>query len=409
MEAGFAVVDVETTGLFPGSHRVAEIAIVHVDPEGNVTDRWETLVNPQRDLGPQRIHGIRAEEILEAPTFADIAPSVVQRLKGRVMVAHNLQFDYRFVSHELSLAGHNLPLGVEQCLCTMRLASQYLPGVGRSLKDCCDSFGIEIAQAHCAGDDAWATAHVLGSYMKMDRKGQHWYQHLDFGYFANWPEVLPRPARVALRKKSSAGPVHFLDRIVQRLPEIAGPEEHQSYLALLDRAVLDRHLSATEHTALATLATERGIGSDTLRRLNRSYLEALITQAWADGVVTEAEEADLLKVAALLKLAPAIVKDGVKQPPALKARDDSAQEIVPASAAALSPGDLIVLTGEMSSPRAELDTRIRDAGYLLHPGVTKKVKLLVAADPDSLSGKARKARDYGIPVVSEHYLLSEIL
>jgi DNA polymerase-3 subunit epsilon len=61
MEAGFAVVDVETTGLFPGSHRVAEIAIVHVDPEGNVTDRWETLINPQRDLGPQRIHGIRAE------------------------------------------------------------------------------------------------------------------------------------------------------------------------------------------------------------------------------------------------------------------------------------------------------------------------------------------------------------
>jgi DNA polymerase-3 subunit epsilon len=113
MEAGFAVVDVETTGLFPGSHRVAEIAIVHMDPEGNVTDRWETLVNPQRDLGPQRIHGIRTEEILEAPTFADIAPSVVQRLKGRVMVAHNLQFDYRFVSHELSLAGHKLPLGVE--------------------------------------------------------------------------------------------------------------------------------------------------------------------------------------------------------------------------------------------------------------------------------------------------------
>jgi len=33
--------------------------------------------------------------------------------------------------------------------------------------------------------------------------------------------------------------------------------------------------------------------------------------------------------------------------------------------------------------------------------VTKKVKLVVAADPDSLSGKARKATDYGIPIVTE--------
>jgi malic enzyme len=90
--------------------------------------------------------------------------------------------------------------------------------------------------------------------------------------------------------------------------------------------------------------------------------------------VTKAEEADLLKVADLLKLAPAIVKDAVQQPPVLKAPGDSEQEIVPARATALSPGDLIVLTGEMSHPRTMLE-----------------------------------ARDYGIPVASEHYLLSEIL
>lgn len=52
MNAGFAVVDVETTGLFPGSHRVAEIAVVYVEADGTVSNRWETLVNPQRDLGP---------------------------------------------------------------------------------------------------------------------------------------------------------------------------------------------------------------------------------------------------------------------------------------------------------------------------------------------------------------------
>ena len=98
MNAGFAVVDVETTGLFPGIHRIAEIAVVHVEPDGTISNRWKTLVNPERDLGPQHIHGIRAADILHAPVFADIAHDVMDLLAGRVLVAHNVHFDYRFVS-----------------------------------------------------------------------------------------------------------------------------------------------------------------------------------------------------------------------------------------------------------------------------------------------------------------------
>lgn len=61
---------------------MAEIAVVHVEPDGTIGERWETLVNPQRDLGPQRIHGIRAADILEAPVFGDIAHDVVELLAG---------------------------------------------------------------------------------------------------------------------------------------------------------------------------------------------------------------------------------------------------------------------------------------------------------------------------------------
>jgi DNA polymerase III epsilon subunit-like protein len=95
---GFAVLDFETTGLFPGGHdRVVEVAVVHVDDVGRVTGQWETLVNPQRDLGAQHIHGIRSADILEAPTFAAIAPHLVDLLGGRVLVAHNASFDVRFL------------------------------------------------------------------------------------------------------------------------------------------------------------------------------------------------------------------------------------------------------------------------------------------------------------------------
>lgn len=64
---GYAVVDVETTGLFSaGQDRIAEIAVVLVDPDGKVEDSWATLVNPGRDLGAQHIHGIRAADARHA-------------------------------------------------------------------------------------------------------------------------------------------------------------------------------------------------------------------------------------------------------------------------------------------------------------------------------------------------------
>ena len=55
----------------------------------------------------------------------------------------------------------------------------------------------------------------------------------------------------------------------------------------------------------------------------------------------------------------------------------------------------------MMRERSDWDAELRYRGFTPHPTVTKKVRLVVAADPDSLSGKAKKARDYGIPIVSE--------
>ncbi len=65
----------------------------------------------------------------------------------------------------------------------------------------------------------------------------------------------------------------------------------------------------------------------------------------------------------------------------------------------LAPGDKVVLTGTMPRERSYYEDILRDRGLEPWNGVTKKVRLVIAADPDSLSGKARKARDYGIPVV----------
>ena len=120
---GYAVVDVETTGLFPGRHdRVIEIGVVLVDREGRQVDEWSTLVNPARDLGPQHIHGIQSGDVLRAPTFAEIAGDLAARLTGRVVVAHNLNFDLRFLAAEYARLSTPVPLDYDRGLCTMLLS-----------------------------------------------------------------------------------------------------------------------------------------------------------------------------------------------------------------------------------------------------------------------------------------------
>lgn len=394
------MVDVETTGLFPGSHRIAEIAVVHVEPDGTVSNRWETLVNPQRDLGPQQIHGIRAADILHAPVFGDIAHDVMELLAGRVLVAHNIHFDYRFVSHELGRAGLELPFEVHDCLCTMKLARRYLPGAGRSLKDCCDSFGLNLENAHSAGDDAEAAAHVLSNYLRMDAENPEWFSALDRAYFASWPPVEPQRRQPALRRSADEPQPHFLERLVNRLPEVAGPDEHNAYLAMLDRALLDRQISVSEAEGLVTLSESLGISRDTAEELHIKYMIAMLAAAWADGVVTAEEEADLRIVGDLLDISQESITRGLVGP----VSGQDAETGAAVQSLVLSAGDKVVLTGDMSRDRGDIESDLRAAGFVPHPAITKAVKLLVAADPDSLSGKAEKARSYGIPVVGESYL-----
>ncbi|MFI6713477.1 exonuclease domain-containing protein [Nonomuraea sp. NPDC050478] len=76
-QPGYAVIDVETTGLRPSWHdRIVEVGVVLLDPRGLVTGEWSTLVNPERDLGPQRIRGLTAAGVRHAPTLKEIAGSL---------------------------------------------------------------------------------------------------------------------------------------------------------------------------------------------------------------------------------------------------------------------------------------------------------------------------------------------
>ena len=162
----FAVVDVETTGTAPDvGDRITEIAIVPVE-RGQVGDPFVRLVDPERPIPPfiTALTGISPAMVRGQPPFRQIADEVVDRLAGRMFVAHNASFDWRFVYGELRRA-HGpgvVPPAPDQRLCTVRLARALLPGLPRrSLDHVAAHLGIPLGDRHRAAGDAVATARAL--------------------------------------------------------------------------------------------------------------------------------------------------------------------------------------------------------------------------------------------------------
>jgi DNA polymerase III epsilon subunit family exonuclease len=156
MDAVFAVVDLETTGLRARGDRIVEIAVSRMTARGEVLSEYTTLVNPGRDTGPSYIHGVTDRMVADAPTFADVASDVLDSFSGAIVVAHNASFENGFLTSEFQRVGHRLPR--MPALCTLRLARRAQLGVhNHRLGTCCQHFRIDLRDAHTALGDVRAT------------------------------------------------------------------------------------------------------------------------------------------------------------------------------------------------------------------------------------------------------------
>ena len=158
----YVVVDLETTGSqhYAGD-RITEVAAVVVRG-GKIVEVFETLVNPERPIPSfvSRLTNITWKMVKNAPRFADIEPQLVDVISGHVFVAHNANFDWRFLSAEVRRASGRELVG--RRVCTVRLAKRLLPGLPRRTLDYLAAhYGVEIVARHRAGGDAIATAHCL--------------------------------------------------------------------------------------------------------------------------------------------------------------------------------------------------------------------------------------------------------
>jgi DNA polymerase-3 subunit epsilon len=350
----WVVVDVETTGLSPREHRIAEVAVVVLDLKGNILGEACTLVDPGGDLGSVDGHGIRPEYLAGAPRFPSIAGWLQGWLAGKVVVGHNLLFTSAFLDEEFRRAGIAMPH--IPVICTMTHAPRYLPSLpGRTLEQCCAAAGIVIGEPRSALTRARAAAALFNRFLShRETLPSPWLDSLDKAKRMPWPAtpirdfpLVNRPAaepsstpawsagqapsgglgRASVPVSGSRGSAQVPGRVLDGeivapsgrvaipsaepdafMAEVAGqaprnPDETgavTAYLGALDSAVSDRVLSFTEAIHLKDLAAALAIFEAEQADAHRTYLRTLAATAWADRQLTEDERTDLLNVGKLL-------------------------------------------------------------------------------------------------------------
>jgi len=105
------------------------------------------------------VHGIRPQDVEDAPRWAGIWQEVAQLLHGATVVAHNASFDMGVLRG--TLASHDLAHPTFQYFCSVTMAKRVWPGFPRNdLKSLCVRHGIPLVH-HRAGNDAEATAELV--------------------------------------------------------------------------------------------------------------------------------------------------------------------------------------------------------------------------------------------------------
>jgi len=156
----YVIVDIETTGGNKNNGRVTEIAAFKHDG-AKVIDSFQTLVNPKMPIPPfvQNLTGISDKMVSEAPLFEEIADEFDQFTANAIFVAHNVNFDYRFLREEFRRIGRDF---TRKKMCTVQLSRKAFPGLpSYSLGKITKELSITLNGHHRAAVDAEATARLF--------------------------------------------------------------------------------------------------------------------------------------------------------------------------------------------------------------------------------------------------------
>lgn len=155
----FTVVDVETTGFKPDNSRVIEVSVIQATLDTGIQHQETHLINPGVIIPEQitRVTGISQAMITPAETPVTVWQRCLPLLNLGTFTAHNLSFDYGFITSEYRRLGMEFSRPQNQQLCTVILSRLMLPGLpSRSLPNLVQHFGFAVGRSHRAAADTQA-------------------------------------------------------------------------------------------------------------------------------------------------------------------------------------------------------------------------------------------------------------
>ncbi|OGS22930.1 MAG: hypothetical protein A2252_07575 [Elusimicrobia bacterium RIFOXYA2_FULL_39_19] len=176
-----AFFDVETTGLSPSNgDRICEVGILCTD-DFIIKKRYSTLINPSMPINPSAsmINGITDEMVADAPKFSQVADKILKHFSDRIIVCHNVPFDFKFLRHELAMM--SLPMPDNPVMDTLKIARKFFNFPSNKLQSIADLLNITPKEKHRALADVYTTKEVLKYFFEQfDRRGidimDHYYQ-----------------------------------------------------------------------------------------------------------------------------------------------------------------------------------------------------------------------------------------
>lgn len=369
-----ASVAVHSTG-FDRFDRIVEIAIVIFD-EAEVVDEIDSLINPLRDTTRGDVHGVSATMVSTAPSFEEAWPLLASRLNGCVMLAFGLDQVQSLIELELAKIGNDSSFGLGVCMREL-MKSSFLAACktqGISLETPIPARVEAMATAQMFRDSGFEIARLSSAPMQCDSS----------------QSSIPR-----LQRRSTLS----MDGTEQRTRDADGRDggvQVTSYLEGLALVLDDLELSDEEWQKLDNWAGEFYLDADEQASAHAAYVLSLVNAAGRDGVITPTERELISQIARSLRTPQPVL------PP-----------LETGSGFGLQPGMYVCFTGaaidadgsELS--REHLEAIADERGLLPVRSVTiKRCDAVIAADSSTMSGKAKKARDLGRPVISVADFLS---
>lgn len=198
-EAEFCIVDIETNGSKIEKHQIIEIAAVKIKNK-KIVDKFESLVYVEQ-INPTitEITGIKAEDTTDAPSLQKVLKEFHTFLGDAIFIAHDVKFDYMFISKSMEKIG--LPPLLNRSLCSLALAERTIVSYRYALSYLNDALKLNPNATHHR-----AMSDVLTTYglflLSLQNMGEEIETVEDLIRFSKEAKRLKRPKFDPLAKES---------------------------------------------------------------------------------------------------------------------------------------------------------------------------------------------------------------